>query len=234
MIAFLQSLGYSRRAITAAIKAWTLCINNQTITQFFPHIHIWDTITWSIWSDSLNHIYTEPQDHTTIALYKPVWYVCAHHDAYFPTIYELLPAEYHVLRYAGRLDKDSEWLVILSDDLQLIHRLTHPSYQHIKTYIVTIDRIRRDYDLIKPVCIDQDGNISIVWDILYAHEYKMIHDTVLEVKLMFGKKRHIRRLLKAYGYTVTKLVRTHHAWVWLWDLLIWQYKNVNPSFLENQ
>ncbi len=63
-----------------------------------------------------------------IVFHKPVGYVVSAADPYNKTIYDLLPVEFSCYRYIGRLDKDSRGLLLLSNDLDLVQRLTHPSF----------------------------------------------------------------------------------------------------------
>ncbi len=79
--------------------------------------------------------------HIYLALHKPAGYVCSRKrqgDA--PTIYELLPAEYHALKPVGRLDKDSSGILLLTNDGDFAHRMTHPSFHKTKIYEVRLDQ----------------------------------------------------------------------------------------------
>ncbi|MEM4724088.1 MAG: pseudouridine synthase, partial [Candidatus Hadarchaeum sp.] len=82
---------------------------------------------------------TLPRKHTYLMLHKPIGYVCTAHDPQGrPTIMDLIPL--HKRLYpVGRLDKDSEGLVLLTDDGDLTHCLTHPSHEHEKEYHVLVE-----------------------------------------------------------------------------------------------
>ena len=74
-------------------------------------------------------------------LHKPVGYLCTSPDATNEkTIYDLLPSNWPRVVYVGRLDKDSEGLLVVTNDGNLAQRLTHPSTKMPKTYVVTLDR----------------------------------------------------------------------------------------------
>lgn len=78
---------------------------------------------------------------TYLVLNKPVGYVCSRRrQGETPTIYELLPARYRSLKPVGRLDKDSSGLLLLTDDGDFAHRMTHPSFHKIKIYKVELDK----------------------------------------------------------------------------------------------
>ena len=74
-------------------------------------------------------------------LHKPPGYLCTSPESTNErTIYDLLPADWPRVVYVGRLDKDSEGLLVVTNDGNLAQRLTHPSTKMRKTYIVTLDR----------------------------------------------------------------------------------------------
>lgn len=78
---------------------------------------------------------------TTILLNKPVGYVCSRRrQGDSPTIYELLPESYHSLKPVGRLDRDSSGIILLTDDGDFAHQMTHPSFHKRKVYEVTLDK----------------------------------------------------------------------------------------------
>ena len=84
---------------------------------------------------------TLPATTTVIMLNKPIGYVCSRNaqakDA--KTVYELLPSDLRQLKTIGRLDKDSSGLILLTDDGDMAHKLTHPSFAKTKEYIVELD-----------------------------------------------------------------------------------------------
>lgn len=73
--------------------------------------------------------------------HKPVGYVCSRKaQGDNPTIYDLLPRAMHRLKPVGRLDKDSSGLLLLTNDGDLAHQMTHPSFQKTKIYEVELDK----------------------------------------------------------------------------------------------
>ena len=85
---------------------------------------------------------TLPATTTVIMLNKPIGYVCSRNaqakDA--KTVYELLPSDLRQLKTIGRLDKDSSGLILLTDDGDMAHKLTHPSFTKTKEYVIELDR----------------------------------------------------------------------------------------------
>lgn len=83
----------------------------------------------------------EKKEFQYLAFHKPAGYVSsrrAQGDA--PTLYALLPAEYHALKPVGRLDKDSSGLLLLTNDGDFAYQMTHPKFYKVKIYEVMLDR----------------------------------------------------------------------------------------------
>lgn len=150
------------------------------------------------------------RESVVLLLNKPKGFLCTNHDPHSNrTIFQLLPSPYdkEKLFCAGRLDKDSEGMVILTNDGELGHRITHPSGGITKRYRVTLNR-PFDLSLIPTLTrgIINEG------ERLYAK--KIIPLAVgaestarLEVHLQQGRKREIRRLFSSVGFFVKKLER---------------------------
>jgi 23S rRNA pseudouridine2605 synthase len=78
---------------------------------------------------------------TYLLLNKPAGYVCSRkQQGDNPTIYSLLPEKYHELKPVGRLDADSSGLILLTNDGDFAHQMTHPKFQKTKVYEVTLDK----------------------------------------------------------------------------------------------
>jgi len=141
------------------------------------------------------------------AVYKPVGTVSTADDPQGrPTIVELVPEGPRVYP-AGRLDADSEGLMVLTNDGDLTLRITHPSFGIHKTYVVLVSgvvesmTIRR---LVNGVDLD-DGRAAAV----AARIVDRSRDTSLvEVTMGEGRKRIVRRMFDAIGHPVQRLVRT--------------------------
>lgn len=141
-----------------------------------------------------------------IMLHKPVGYVCSRkQQGESPTIYELLPAEYHALKPVGRLDRDSSGLILLSNDGDFAQRMTHPSYSKVKKYEVALDRALEPLhqQMINDFGVDlEDGKSQLTL------ERRTDDRDEWTVTMSEGRNRQIRRTFAAVGYTVTALHRT--------------------------
>ena len=152
-----------------------------------------------------------PQPRITLAINKPRGLICSNDDPHNPdTIFTLLPREYNRYRFfcAGRLDKDSEGLVILTTDGDLAHRLMHPSNEVVKRYHVSLKQpypASRLPRLVKGLTFEGER--------LKVERAALINPRAdgtaeeLDVHMHHGKKREIRLLFSALGYTVQRLRR---------------------------
>ena len=146
-----------------------------------------------------------------LAMNKPIGYVCSRRaQGAAPTIYELLPKEYHHLKTVGRLDKDSSGLILLTNDGDFAFQMTHPKFRKTKVYEVALDRpleplhqqMISDYG----VLLD-DGPSRFTVTKAAEPSLEMPPESYL-VALSEGRNRQIRRTFAALGYRVVKLHRT--------------------------
>jgi 23S rRNA pseudouridine2605 synthase len=195
--------GCSRRRAEEAIARGEVLVDGEvagigTCLQNAQQIIVWNG----------QRVLADGRDHRTVlALNKPIGYVCTHRDPHWhddKTIFSLLPSHHSRMICCGRLDRDSEGLILLTDDGQLANRLMHPSHGVAKFYHVAIDRPLHRGHLQKCLAGILDGDDLLHMDALQAHggDWRM-----LDVQLGGGKKRHIRRMLTALGYQITALRR---------------------------
>ena len=146
-----------------------------------------------------------------IAMHKPTGFVCTNADPHASrTVFDLLPAELRTERLfcVGRLDKESEGLLLLTNDGNLQQQLAHPSYQVVKKYQVEINRPLAKNDLPKLIRgITWEGERLSVEKVYPLKSRAAESWKQLEVVMHHGKKREIRRLFYAIGYDVKRLKR---------------------------
>ncbi len=158
---------------------------------------------------------------TTIMLNKPPKYVCSRDGQGSMTIYELLPESLHHLKPVGRLDKYSSGLLLLTDDGELAHKLTHPSFRKKKTYEIKI------YPSLKPEHAEAiDEGVELEDGLSRLELTQLDQKGILwKVGMYEGRNRQIRRTFGALEYNVLKLHRTHFGDHVLNDLKMgsWKY-----------
>ena len=136
-------------------------------------------------------------------LHKPTGYLCTSPDATNErTIYDLLPTSWPRVVYVGRLDKDSEGLLVVTNDGNLAQRLTHPSTKMRKTYIVTLDK---EFDF--ALAPKMKKGVSIEEGFARMDDIYRVGPRTLKVVLTQGLKRQIREMFYKFGYEVKRLVR---------------------------
>lgn len=143
---------------------------------------------------------------TILLLNKPIGYVCSRDGQGSKTIYDLLPANLGKLKPAGRLDKDSSGLLVMTDDGDLLNELTHPRFKKQKVYEVTIDKSLRPADVEAitktGVRIGDPRPSQFSLQAITTVDRKLWRATLEE-----GRNRQIRRTFEAVGYEVKKLHR---------------------------
>lgn len=203
----------SRRASEELIANGHVEVDGQIVTELGVRV---DPDTAVIHVDGLR--IQLDQAKVTIALNKPLGVVSTMDDPKGrPTVADLIRNREERLFHVGRLDADSEGLLLLTNDGELANRLSHPKYEIAKTYLVTVEgeifpRVGRE--LLKGVELD-DGvaKMDAVKVVQQIDGYAM-----LEVVLHEGRNRIVRRMFDAVGHPVTRLVRTRIGPIPLGDL----------------
>lgn len=147
-------------------------------------------------------VISRPAVHTYIMLHKPRGYVTTLSDEKGRKTVAQLVADCPTRVWpVGRLDMDSEGLLILTDDGELTHRLTHPSHEIQKEYhvCVTGDVASALPVLSKPMVVDGED--------MAADLVRQTGAQTLTIVIHQGKNRQVRRMCAAAGLTVTRLIR---------------------------
>ncbi len=143
-----------------------------------------------------------------VAFHKPPGFVVSRSDPHNATIYSILPPEFYDLRAVGRLDKPSEGLLLLTNDGELLHRLTHPKYGVPRTYVVEVTPPPDQRLIVKVLEGIEDRG-----DMLRAHDAEITRGGKLILVLKQGKYREIRRMMRRLGRRVKRLKRISYGTV---------------------
>ncbi|WP_324652225.1 pseudouridine synthase [Georgenia sp. H159] len=200
----LAGAGYgSRRACEGLIAAGRVRVDGHVVDELGTRV---DPTTAVIHVDGVRLQLDDTK--LTLALHKPVGVVSTMRDEQGrPDLSQYVSDRTERLFHVGRLDEQTEGLLLLTNDGELAHRLTHPSYEVPKTYVATVEgevnrglarRLREGVEL-------EDGPAR-------ADRFTVLETlpnaSVVEIELHEGRNRVVRRMLEHVGHPVTRLVRT--------------------------
>lgn len=172
---------------------------------------------------------TKSSTKTYLALHKPRGVVSTMYDpAGRPSLSDFISLRTERLFHVGRLDKESEGLILLTNDGEMTFRATHPSYGLEKTYLIEYaGRLPKDAEasLLKGIELE-DGLGRIL-------EFKALSPTWIEVSIHEGRYHIIRRLMEAVGVDVLRLIRTRFGPILLGDVLEGRWRDLNAAELVN-
>jgi 23S rRNA pseudouridine2605 synthase len=195
---FLAAAGLgSRRSCEELILAGQITINGAMCTTLATQVEPSDVV-------KAGNRVLHTAAPATLLLHKPAGFVCTASDEEGRrTVFDLLPPNFPRLFHVGRLDKESEGLLILTNDGDLSLKLTHPRYKVEKEYEVTLDR-PFDFALADRLL----HGMRLVEGWASAESVHRISTNKLKVVLRQGMKRQIRLMFYELGYEVDRLVRT--------------------------
>jgi 23S rRNA pseudouridine2605 synthase len=171
----------------------------------------------------------------TLAVNKPRGWICSNYDPlHEKTVFDLLPPNLQSQRLfcAGRLDLDSEGLLILTNDGDLAQRLTHPSAAVIKKYRLRLHRPLDPADIPRLIKGRKIENEWYKVDRVVTPPGPATPPQNLEVHLSHGKKREIRVLFEAMGYHVKRLKRIQIGGFLLKGVPLGGYSVLGPREVE--
>ncbi len=222
-----QATGISRRQADKYIEMRKVRIGQQ-VAKLGDHVTNRDEVYLE------NRLLHLPEEPLSIALHKPIGYVCSRRGQGSKTIYDLLPTELKELKPVGRLDKDSSGLLIMTNDGQMAHELMHPKFAKTKVYQVILNQPLEDTDkenLTKGVQLTDGPSHLQVTNIISSQQkhlglMRRIPDSELTVSLTEGRNRQIRRTFSKLGYKVLGLHRTKFGDYAIGNLRSGKYRSV--------
>jgi 23S rRNA pseudouridine2605 synthase len=211
---FLARAGFgSRRACEDLIREGAVTINGHRLRELAVRVEADDHVL----------VYGKPVKlplPITAVMHKPPGYLCTSSESTREhTIYDLLPKNWPRVVYVGRLDKDSEGLLVVTNDGNLAQRLTHPSHKLRKTYVVTLDR---EFDFAQAPKMKKGFRIEE--GMARVDDIFRIGPRTLKVVLTQGLKRQIREMFFKCGYEVKRLVRVQIGLLGLEGLAAGQHR----------
>ena len=205
---FLASCGYeSRRAADRLIAEGRVEVNGKAVDT--PGLRVLPTDFVKV-----DGRHATPKEEVVVLLNKPRGYVCSR-DAQgaIGTVYDLLPAKYRYANYIGRLDADSEGLLLFTNNGVLSQSIGHPKGGIEKEYWVTLDQA---FD--SSVLIQLLKGVRIPEGQAKAKYVSRLSARRACVVLEQGLKRQVRQMFSCLGFRVKKLVRVRIGSLWGGDL----------------
>jgi 23S rRNA pseudouridine2605 synthase len=220
---FLAAAGVgSRRQCDQLIAEGRVTINGRVVTDFSTQPADGDHV-------KVGSKLVRSEHKLYIILHKPAGFVSTRTDPNVrDTIFDLLPPKFPRLFNIGRLDAQTEGLLILTNDGDLAQRLTHPRYKVEKEYEVTLDRPWEP-------ALAQKLLAGIMLDGERARMEKVqsIRMTRVRVVLRQGINRQIRRMFYELGFEVKKLVRVRVGHLRLGDLPRGHWRPLSKAELKS-
>lgn len=214
IISYLQkNENLARRRIVDLINEWYVLLNWKKIDSYSHEIKDWDILEISSLWKKLTVRKILDTKYFMVVFNKPKGYVVSKSDKFNKTIYEILPKEFRNYYYIWRLDKDSHWLLLLTNNTKFVDFYESPKNNIEKEYIVKINRKLQFKDRQKILEWIRDS-----WELLKVlkiSDAKKWISNVLRIFLNEWKKRHIRRIFESLWYKVLDLQRVKE-----WDFIL--------------
>ena len=192
----------SRRKVEDLIVQGKVCLNNIITTDLSTLIDPEKDVV-----SVNNQVLTYKDEKLFILLNKPKGYIVTQKDEYNrKTIYDLLPDFARNLHPVGRLDADSEGLLLLTNDGNITNKITHPLYKYEKTYkVIVTGKIKADDILLLRNGVDIGGYTTKTAKVFLNSSSD--EKSELKITIKEGKNRQIRKMIAAIGHEVISLKR---------------------------
>ena len=217
----------SRRKAEELITAGKVKVNGVVVDKLGTQVDKNDVIT----------VEDKPLPHEELEYYlvnKPRKYICSVNDEHGrKQVTDLVETEARIYP-VGRLDYDSSGLIILTNDGNFANMLMHPKYHLPKTYHVTVKGLVSTadvYHLREGVKLD-DGIKTLPATVNITNQDIPNEKTSLDITIMEGRNRQIRRMMEALGYEVSKLHRVQYGCVRDDQMPIGTYRRLKPHEIK--
>lgn len=216
---FLASAGLgSRRGVEELITAGQVRINGRVVTDLATKVTPDDAV-------KVGSRLLRVEQTLSAVLNKPRGFVCSAQDELDrQTIFELLPKTWPRVYHVGRLDKESEGLIIVTNDGDLSLALTHPSFKVDKEYEVLLDKPFNPKDREKLL-----RGFHIIGGRAKCEFVEQLGAQHLRLVLTQGIKRQIRLMLYEVGYEVERLVRTRLGPIKIGEMRPGEWRLLTPK-----
>lgn len=225
---FLADAGVcSRRAGEKLITAGSVSVNGRVVKELGTKI---DTVHDTVVVDGRT---IRARKKLYIALNKPPGFICSRTDPESRRVVgELLPVEWGNLFTVGRLDRESQGLIFLTNDGDFSLKLTHPRYGIRKIYVAVVGGRLEASEIARfTQGVEHEG------EILKAERVRLVDSnnshSVVELELTQGKNREVRRLFEVLGHEVSELRRTQIGPIKLGELPLGKWRVLTPTEIKS-
>jgi pseudouridine synthase len=175
-----------------------------------------------------------PLPYEYIALNKPAGFACTRHDPHLPrTVYDLLPRDFEPLFTVGRLDVDTEGLLLMTNDGEWANRVTHPRLHVPKVYLASVLGQPSPDDLarLRHGIALEDG-ITLPARVELIRRRADTGQAQMEITITEGRKRQVRRMLREVGLRVERLERIRVGPIALEDLPVGRWRRLGDREVQ--
>ena len=211
----------SRRGCEQIILDGRVMINNKRVTDLGTQVADGDAVT-------VDGKAVIKREGVVIALNKPRGYLCTREDTHGrPTIFDLLPPRFQQLHHVGRLDQDSEGLILLTNRGELSQRLMHPS-----------QGVDKEYEVRTELPFDQDKIFKLIAGMSTPEGFAKAERAWIEnaylvhVVLKQGLKRQIRHMFYQLGFEVERLTRVRIGGLKLHGMSKGSWRQITETEIE--
>jgi 23S rRNA pseudouridine2605 synthase len=211
----------SRRAAEQIIAAGRVSVDGETVRD--PARDVDSQHAVSVDGAPVSPV--QPGDRVVYAVHKPAGVVSTARDTHGrPTVVELVPSEQR-LYPVGRLDADTTGLILLTNDGDLAHRLTHPSFEVDKTYLAVVD----GGPVREAALAELRGGVELEDGRTSPARVERLRPDTLALTIHEGRKRQVKRMCEAVGHPVLSLARVRFGPLELGELRLGAHRRLSPS-----
>ncbi len=222
---FLASAGLgSRRGVEELIRSGRVKINGRLVTDLATTVEPSDAV-------KVGSRLIRSDQGFSVLMYKPRGYLCTANDESArerKTIFELFPSTWPRVFHVGRLDMESEGLLVVTNDGDLSLAMTHPRFKIEKEYEVAIDKPMQDSDRVKLL-----KGFHIIGGRAKMERLDITSPKTIQVTLLQGIKRQVRLMLYEVGYEVTRLCRVRIGPLRLETMKPGEFRLLTPREVAN-
>lgn len=208
----------SRRTCEDLVRAGRVSVDGQVVRNLAQRVELGQRVT-------VDGRRVQPADAVVFAFHKPAGLLCTRDDPQRrETIYDALPSRMRELHYVGRLDRDSEGLLLLTNDGEISQWLTHPRHAVEKEYLVTLDRSFDPEDSRRLI-----AGIKTEEGLAKAVSVHLLSPRRVVVVLRQGLKRQVRLMFAGLNYRVKRLLRVRIGRLTLEELAPGRWRQLNSA-----